>query len=206
MAAARMTTGSFPSANDDRSLASDGPAARLQLAATSTSSVALTSGCSLIATWCAPTVLIGFLISIRRLSSSGPPAASTAAAMSAGEMEPNSLPPPPLSLQPDGQRPEPARRVPGVVKAADLADRAGPPDRVDLLLGAARPAHRQPPRDEVVAAIAACDLNHLAGGTQAIDLLGEDELHRRTAHRSATSLGISVPCSCTAAAPSRARS
>src|SRR5712691_356096 len=70
-------------------------ARQAQLAVTSTSSVALISGCSLIATWCAPTVLIGFLISIRRLSSSGPPAASTAAAISAVEIEPNSLPPPP---------------------------------------------------------------------------------------------------------------
>ena len=180
---------------------------RAQLAATSISSVALTSGCSLIATWCAPTVLIGFLISIRRLSSSGPPAASTAAAMSAGETDPNSLPPPPaLRLQPDGQRPEPARGIPGVVEAPDLADRAASLDQVDLLLRAARPAHRQDARDEVIPAVSAGDIHDVARSTQAVDFLGEDELHRRTAHRRATSLSISVPGWCTAAAPSRASS
>jgi hypothetical protein len=59
---------------------------------TSTSSVALTSGCRRTVTWCDPTVLIGLRTSILRLSRSGPPAARTAAAMSAGPTEPNSLP------------------------------------------------------------------------------------------------------------------
>src|SRR5205809_69902 len=48
---------------------------------------ALTSGCSLTRTWCVPTVLIGSRTSIRRRSSSGPPASRTAAAMSAGPTE-----------------------------------------------------------------------------------------------------------------------
>ena len=61
-------------------------------------------------------------------------------------------------------------------------------------------------RHQVVPSVPARDLDHIAGGTQARDLLGEDELHRRTAHRLLTSLGLSEPCSCTGAAPSRGRS
>src|SRR5579863_2392891 len=58
----------------------------------STSRVAVTSGCRRTRTWCAPTVLIGLGTSIRRRSSSGPPAARTASAMSEGLTEPNSRP------------------------------------------------------------------------------------------------------------------
>ena len=32
-------------------------------------------------------------------------------------------------------------------------------------------------RDEVVAAVAVLDLDHVAGGAEAVDLLGQDELH-----------------------------
>src|ERR1035441_7833663 len=86
-------------------------------------------------------------------------------------------------LQPDRQGGEPVGRVPGIVQAADLARRAGPLDQVDLLLRAASPAHRQPARDQVVAAVDADHLDHVAGGTQTRNLLGQDELHGRTAHR-----------------------
>src|SRR5215469_6896130 len=58
----------------------------------SISMVAVTSGCSRTCTWCAPMVLIGLGISIRRRSSSEPPAARTASAMSGGLTEPNSRP------------------------------------------------------------------------------------------------------------------
>src|SRR5690242_2164354 len=58
----------------------------------SISMVAVTSGCSRTRTWCAPMVLIGLGTSIRRRSSSGPPAARTASAMSEGLTEPNSRP------------------------------------------------------------------------------------------------------------------
>src|SRR6266702_7070351 len=50
----------------------------------SISIVAVSSGCSRTRTWCAPMVLIGLGTSIRRRSSSGPPAARTASAMSEG--------------------------------------------------------------------------------------------------------------------------
>src|SRR5215468_114567 len=65
---------------------------RAYLATISTSIVAVTSGCSRTWTWCAPMVLIGLGSSIRRRSSSGPPDARTASAMSEGLTEPNRRP------------------------------------------------------------------------------------------------------------------
>src|SRR5580704_91784 len=93
-----------------------------------------------------------------------------------------------------------------VVDTADLACLASPLDQVDLLLGAPAPAHGQAAGHQVVSSVPAGNIDYVAGGTQARDLLGEDELHGRTAHRYLASLGLSVPCSCTAAAPSRGRS
>src|SRR5690242_9059624 len=61
-----------------------GLGSRAYLATISTSIVAVTSGCSRTRTWCSPMVLIGLGSSIRRRSSSGPPAARTASAMSEG--------------------------------------------------------------------------------------------------------------------------
>src|SRR5690606_4111451 len=63
-----------------------------QPATTSLSRVALTSGCSLTVTWWEPVLLIGLPISMRRRSSSGPPAAFTASAMSPVVTEPNRRP------------------------------------------------------------------------------------------------------------------
>ena len=175
--------------------------------ATSTSSVAVTSGCSRTVTWCAPTVRIGVAISIRRRSSSGPPAARTASAMSDALTEPNSRPwragPDPAAGRSSAG--QPLGGLLGVVQAADVPGRAGPLDQLDLLLGAAGPAHGQAARDEVVAAVAAGHLDHVTGLAQAGDLVGEDQLHRCATHRFRPSR-LSVPCWCTAAAPSRGRS
>src|SRR5258708_10860637 len=91
-----------------------------------------------------------------------------------------------------GQAPSGGR---GVINAADLAGRASALDQLDLLLGAAAPAHRQAARHQVVPSVPARDLDHVAGGTQARDLLGEDELLRRTAHRLLASLARTEPCS-----------
>src|ERR1700750_1814696 len=102
---------------------------------------ALTSGCSLTRTWCVPTVLIGSRTSIRRRSSSGPPASRTAAAMSAGPTEPNRRPLPP-------------------------ARRPGPLDQLDLLLGATGPGHREAARDQVIAAVASRHVHHVTGGAE----------------------------------------
>src|ERR1700722_5189454 len=119
----------------------------------SMSTGALTSGCSLTRTWCVPTVLIGSRTSIRRRSSSGPPASRTAAGMSDGppgaERAAAAPPPPP---HPDVQALELGRHGLRVLKAADLPGRPGPLDQLDLLLGAARPGHRETTRDQVVAA------------------------------------------------------
>src|SRR5579859_3908219 len=60
--------------------------------------VAATSGCSRTLTLWLPTVLIGFGISIFRLSSCGPPALDTAWAMSATVTAPNSRPELPARL------------------------------------------------------------------------------------------------------------
>ena len=59
-------------------------AARISAATTSRSRTASTSGCRRTDTWCAPSVLIGAPTSTRRLSTTGPPAALIAEAMSAG--------------------------------------------------------------------------------------------------------------------------
>src|SRR5262249_49669421 len=68
--------------------------------------------------------------------------------------------------------------------AADLTSRASTLDQLDLLLGTAAPAHREATRHQVVPAIPARDLDDIAGGAQARDLLSQDKLHRGTAHRS----------------------
>jgi len=64
-----------------------------------------------------------------------------------------------------------------VIDAADLAGAARALDLRHLLLAALGPGNRQAPGDEVVAAVAVLDLDHVAGRTQAGDLLREDELH-----------------------------
>src|SRR5580704_16373758 len=163
------------------------------------STEALTSGWSLTRTWCEPTVLIGSRTSIRRRSRSGPPAWRTAAAMSAAPTEPNSLPLPPLHVQPLELR----RHDLGVLEAADFPGRPGALDQLDLLLRAARPVHREVARDQVVAAVAGRDVHDVTWCAQTAHLLGEDELHRCTTH---LPISLSAPCSCTEAAPSRGRS
>ena len=65
----------------------------------------------------------------------------------------------------------------GVVLVAHGARGAGLLDRLDGLLAAAGPAHGQAAGHEVVAAVAVLDLDHVAGGAEAVDLLGQDELH-----------------------------
>src|SRR5216683_4674597 len=93
-------------------------------------------------------------------------------------------------LQAYGKRLEPPCRLLGVVDAADLTGGARSPDQVDLLLGTARPAHGESTRDQIITPIARSDVDDVAGRTQAADLLGEDELHRRATHRYPTSLAL----------------
>src|SRR5580704_3489362 len=144
----------------------------------SMSTQAVTSGCSRTRTWCEPSVLIGSRTSIRRRSSTGPPASRTASAMSAGPTEPNSRPLP----HPHVQLLKLAGDDLGVLHAADLAGRPGPLDQLDLLLRAAGPRHREAARDQVVAAVAAGHVHHVTGSAKVAHLLGEDELHRGTTH------------------------
>src|ERR1700746_2953389 len=144
---------------------------------------ALTSGCSLTRTWCVPTVLIGSRTSIRRRSSSGPPASRTAAAMSRGPTRAKRPPAPARTPpHPHVQAVELGRHGLGVLQAADLPGRPGPLDQVDLLLGAAGPGHRETARDQVVAAVAGRDVYDVTGAAETAHFLGEDELHRCTTH------------------------
>ena len=130
-------------------------------------------------TVCAPVVLMCPGSWIRFLSSSGPPAALTAAATSAAVTEPNSRPPSPArALERDGQRLQLGLDLAGVAEVADLAGVAGPLDLGDLLLGALGPVDRRAARHQVVAAVAVGDLDDVAGAAEAGDLAGQDELHR----------------------------
>src|SRR5215475_1133693 len=125
-------------------------------------------------------VLIGLRISILRLSRLGPPAARTASAMSAGPTEPNSLPLPPALVW--------SRTVSAA--SALAASRASSRPRMSRAARARlirsicfSAPHGQPAWHQVVPAVPAGHLHHVAGGAQAGDLLGEDELHRRATHR-----------------------
>src|SRR6516165_7964290 len=154
---------------------------------------ALTSGCRRTWTWCEPADLIGSGTTILRRSISGPPASRTAAAMSDGPTEPDSQ-----LLQPGSGRLR-------VLERADLADRAGPLDQLDLLFRATRPRHRESARKQVVTAIAGGHVHHVTRRSEAADLLSEDQLHWRARHRSAPPC-LSEQCWCRGAAPSRGRS
>src|ERR1039457_3610607 len=70
----------------------------------------------------------------------------------------------------------------GVLEAADFPGRPGSLDQLDLLLGAARPAHREAARDQVVAAVACRYVHDVTGCAETAHFLGEDELHRCTTH------------------------
>src|SRR5262245_11464047 len=59
----------------------------------------------------------------------------------------------------------------GVPEIADLADLAGLLDRRDLLLSALGPLDGQASGDEVVAAVAVLDLDHVTGRTEVGDLV-----------------------------------
>ena len=121
---------------------------------------------------------------MRFLSSSGPPAPLTAAAMSAVVTEPNSRPslPARASSETDSfsrsfliSRAWPRSRISrGVARALDLHD---------LLLGALGPGDGGAARDEEVAAVAVGDLDDVAGQAEPGDLTGEDELHGRPPQR-----------------------
>src|SRR3984885_5823100 len=80
-------------------------------------------------------------------------------------------------VDPEGQLLQPAGHRLRVFHCADLAGRAGPFDQLDLLLATARPVDTEPARHEVVPAVACGHVHHVAGGAEATDFLGQDELH-----------------------------
>ena len=126
-----------------------------------------------------PVVLIGLPTTIVRLSTCSPAASAIAPAMSATVTAPKSRPPSPArTLTLTGAASSLALISLGVVVVADRARGAGGLDRLDGLLAAAGPADAEATRDEVVAAVAVLDLDDVAGGAEAGDLLGQDELHR----------------------------
>src|SRR4029078_12605054 len=92
----------------------------------------------------------------------------------------------------DGQGLELGPDLPGVAEVAPLADVARPLERRDLLLGAPGPAHREPARDEVAAAVPVLDLDRVAGRAQTGHLLREDELHVASAQRAVLVYGSSA--------------
>ena len=65
----------------------------------------------------------------------------------------------------------------GVGRVADLPGIAGALDLRDLLLATRGPRHGQATRDEEVAAVAVLDGDDITGDAEAIDGLGEDDLH-----------------------------
>ena len=84
----------------------------------------------------------------------------------------------------------------GVRQVADLTGIAGALDLRDLLLAAARPLDREAAGHEVVAAVAVLDLDDVARGTEARDVLSEDELHVRSCSCQASARGRRVGKEC----------
>src|SRR5690606_7788901 len=65
----------------------------------------------------------------------------------------------------------------GLLDGVDLVDLASTTDLLDVLLAALGPADRELPRDQVVASVAVLDVDDVARGAEAGDLVGEDDLH-----------------------------
>src|SRR5882757_2696730 len=128
-------------------------------------------------TECVPVLLICPGSSIRRRSTSGPPAAFAG-----------------LGPQRDLERFQLALDLLGMPEIAHLADLPGPLDLGDLLLPAAAPRNGVTIGNEVIAAVAVLHLDDIAGRADAGNFLGEDELHNVV-------LFLSARCSCRAAAP-----
>src|SRR3954463_50888 len=147
----------------------------------------LTSGCTRTVTACWPVVLMLLGSSIRRRSRSGPPAAVTAAATSAGGDPPDSRGPPPHprppppggSRHPDSEPGEATGHGLRLLVRAHLTGGPRAAEGLDLLLGTAGGHDGQAAGQEVVAAVAALDLDGVAGGPETGDLLRQDQLHRR---------------------------
>ena len=78
----------------------------------------------------------------------------------------------------DGQPGEATGHGLRLLEAAHVAGGTGPTEGLHLLLGTARGHDGQPAGQEVVAAVAALDLDAVTGRAEAGDLLGEDQLHR----------------------------
>ena len=72
---------------------------------------------------------------------------------------------------------EPGLDLVGLLDGRDLVDLARTTDLRDVLLATLGPADREVPRDQVVASVAVLDVDDFAGGTEARDLVGEDDLH-----------------------------
>jgi hypothetical protein len=77
-------------------------------------------------------------------------------------------------------------------EVADLAHLASALDLSDLLLAATGPVDGETAGEEVVTAVAVLDLDHVAGGAQSGDVLGEDELHGMSFFRAAVQRAVDV--------------
>src|SRR3954468_24924114 len=65
----------------------------------------------------------------------------------------------------------------GLLDGLDLVDLASTTDLLDVLLATLGPADSELPRDQVVASVTVLDVDDVARGTEAGDLVGEDDLH-----------------------------
>lgn len=86
-------------------------------------------------------------------------------------------------LEAHGERVDPARDLLGLVQGADVTRGTRALDQVDLLLTAARPPDGEPAGKQVVAAVAVLHLDDIAGGSETVDLVGQNQLHDKNLPR-----------------------
>src|SRR5699024_898739 len=90
-----------------------------------------------------------------------------------------------------------------LLQGADGTGATGTLDEVDLLLAAPRPRNREPAGKQVVTAVTVLHLDDVAGGSESVDLVGQDQLHDKNLPRM---FPASERCWCRAAERSHARS
>jgi hypothetical protein len=67
-----------------------------------------------------------------------------------------------------------------VIDPPDLPGCTAALDPLNLLLGAAGPADREPARNEEIPAVAVLDLDHVTRCAELVDGVSQDELHANT--------------------------
>src|SRR5699024_8820198 len=106
-------------------------------------------------------------------------------------------------LETHGERVDLALDLTCLLQSADVAGATGTLNEVDLLLAAPRPRNREPAGKQVVTAVTVLHLDDVAGGSESVDLVGQDQLHDKNLPRM---FPASERCWCRAAERSHARS